>query len=295
MELNMVTKDINNVFSKIWLWITLWLVFFSAIFNRENTYKTQTDFESVTIEFEPTPLKATVFNIEKTIDKTSTVNVSEETAEIKIFRQDMENQVVNHLVDYGLDMYNEGNFSLEIFKEIINRINVLKNVNDNHNTLSLYKENFILIMLFKTLNKIEILNIFPNEETSLNKQSNLYLELLELEKELDTIIIGDLLDQVDIHQIEMDEPFEDEINHHDTLEFITSDDFNREYLLASVQVRIDNILNSEKLLIENKDDVLEELRELKQYFDYNQGEFDAINASLEMIITEKLSTRKIHL
>lgn len=301
MELSMAKKDNGNIFSKVWLWITIWLVFIVNVFQRSNATQAQTVYESITITFEPLPaIKASTLDL-PTTNKTSAPDTLDD---IQAFRQTMENQVLNHLVEYIIDTHNDHRLSLYAYEEILDRFKNLKESNPNIDAIIEQEQVFILLMLNYTLSNIETLENIPTLEThdeEDNESERLFSELLALEKQLDTIFISDLIDPKDAiddlldlsdNEYDPDKLFitDDELEHvFDNHECISTREFNLEYLLAKIQVRLETLSQVDQLLIKNKDDVYESLISIQQNLDTQHKEVLNINATLDHILDAHFS------
>lgn len=302
MELNMAKKGNSNIFSKAWLWITLWLVFIANAFQRSYGFQPTQDHETITITFEPSPaIKASELDL-PTTNKTTKPDTLDD---IKAFRQTMENQVLKHLIDYIIDSYNDQRLTQYAYQEILNRFKTLKESNPNIDTVIEQEQTFILLMLNYTLSNIETLESIHTLETDDkedNESERLFSELLALERQLDTIFVSDLIDQEDLsnndsleysdNEYDQDKLFmtEDELeNVFDTHETISTGEFNLEYLLAKIQVRLETLSQVDQLLIKNKDDVYESLISIQQKLDIQHKEVLNISVTLDQILNAHFS------
>ena len=297
MELNMVKKVNGNIFSKAWLWMTIWLAFILNVFQRSNATQAQANYESITITFEPSPaIKASELDL-LTTNKTSAPDTLDD---IQAFRQTMENQVLNHLVEYIIDTHNDHRLSLYAYEEILDRFKNLKESNPNIDAVIEQEQVFILLMLNYTLSNIETLENIPTLEThdeEDNESERLFSELLALEKQLDTIFISDLInpkDEINDDLLELSDNeydpdkllmTEEELEHvFDNHECISTSEFNFEYLLAKTKVRLETLSQVDQLLIKNKDAVYESLISIQQNLDNQHKEVLNISVTLDQIL-----------
>lgn len=286
MELNMATNQQDTLISKTWIWLTLWLAFFASYFFRSNGLESQ----AISVSKHPIsnmPEDIVPQNTYATTAIDLQTNITLEELESKkpsytsehrallSFINDMELQVVNNLSQYVLDLYNNGLFSMKIFDESLNRIDILKDSNKDTSALEELKQKIILLKIHDSLNQIQTLNVIKTDSESLLLQ-----ELAQLEKELQEITDGDLedyeaLSDFDLDDISLSDEDYEMFNTYNQENIVlqnskfTFDTFKYDILLDRIQTQLHLINSAEKLLTKFDDDVFSILDKLINLLDIN--------------------------
>ena len=304
----MSSDNKSNMFSRTWLWLTIWLSYFASFFFNLDAYQKETATSQMKVKLpsnfvisqlhETKPILSTEVQIKPPEPRAKKQNeriLKEKTSkEIKEYIYTLESTIFNNLIDYSLNLFNEDILTDENLIDVFARIeNHKKNQKNDKECIEL-KNKLLLLKIYEVLNNIEVLSLDFTMDDSSYEAIELLEELDKLENEFKVLTNNNDMDSISICESDLDdisilssnsvELNEDPSLNINNMDFISFENFNYAYIFKHIGLKINEIKRSDEILVRKENNVFIELDNLIEQLSNDSKEMSHVITDLQTLV-----------
>ena len=304
----MSSDNKSNMFSRTWLWLTIWLSYFASFFFNLDAYQKETATSQMKVKLpsnfvisqlhETKPILSTEVQIKPPEPRAKKQNeriLKEKTSkEIKEYIYTLESTIFNNLIDYSLNLFNEDILTDENLIDVFARIeNHKKNQKNDKECIEL-KNKLLLLKIYEVLNNIEVLSLNFTMDDSSYEAIELLEELDKLENEFKVLTNNNDMDSISICESDLDdisilssnsvELNEDPSLNINNMDFISFENFNYAYIFKHIGLKINEIKRSDEILVRKENNVFIELDNLIEQLSNDSKEMSHVITDLQTLV-----------
>lgn len=304
----MSSDNKSNMFSRTWLWLTIWLSYFASFFFNLDAYQKETATSQMKVKLpsnfvisqlhETKPILSTEVQIkppEPSAKKQNERILKEQTSkELKEYIYTLESTIFNNLIDYSLNLFNEDILTDENLIDVFARIeNHKKNQKNDKECIEL-KNKLLLLKIYEVLNNIEVLSLDFTMDDSSYEAIELLEELDKLENEFKVLTNNNDMDSISICESDLDdisilssnsvELNEDPSLNINNMDFISFENFNYAYIFKHIGLKINEIKRSDEILVRKENNVFIELDNLIEQLSNDSKEMSHVITDLQTLV-----------
>ncbi|MEE2769476.1 MAG: hypothetical protein VX835_00125 [Pseudomonadota bacterium] len=304
----MSSDNKSNMFSRTWLWLTIWLSYFASFFFNLDAYQKETATSQMKVKLpsnfvisqlhETKPILSTEVQIKPPEPRAKKQNeriLKEKTSkEIKEYIYTLESTIFNNLIDYSLNLFNEDILTDENLIDVFARIeNHKKNQKNDKECIEL-KNKLLLLKIYEVLNNIEVLSLDFTMDDSSYEAIELLEELDKLENEFKVLTNNNDMDSISICESDLDdisilssnslELNEDPSLNINNMDFISFENFNYTYIFKHIGLKINEIKRSDEILVRKENNVFIELDNLIEQLSNDSKEMSHVITDLQTLV-----------